>query len=223
MPTKRGIQKPGIVGYIRVWTDRQGPSEPTYNTQRAAILAESRRRELPILYFFVDQAPYGQRPADPYNLSLADYGLRSALAALGEGRGSVLAVTEFERLGDHPETAVRWAESQGWELLALDRAEKPPSAEVVPWRNLSAEEKRQRISNRTTEALAHKKLQGVRLGRPRSLPVGVLEYVLEAHAAGLGWSAIARIMNERHVPTAHGGRRWYPSTVRAVVLGQRIR
>lgn len=223
MPTKRGIQKPGVVGYIRVWTDRQGPSEPTYNMQRAAILAESRRRDLPLLHFFVDQAPYGQHPADPYNLSLADGGLMSALAALGEGRGSVLAVTEFERLGDLAETAVRWAELQGWELLALDRMGKPSPAEVVPWGSLSVEEKRQRISDRTTEALAHKKLQGVRLGRPRSLPVGVVEYILEAHAAGLSWSAIARIMNEHHVPTAQGGRRWYPSTVRAVVLGQRAR
>jgi hypothetical protein len=86
MPTKRGIQKPGVVGYIRVWTDRQGPSEPTYNTQRAAILAESRRRELPLLYFFVDQAPYSQRPADPYNLSLADGGLLSARLCVGSNR-----------------------------------------------------------------------------------------------------------------------------------------
>jgi len=36
--------------------------------------------------------------------------------------------------------------------------------------------------------------------------------------AGAGWSTIARALNADGVPTAQGGARWYPSTVRAVVL-----
>jgi len=39
-----------------------------------------------------------------------------------------------------------------------------------------------------------------------------------AHHAGSGWSAIACQLNEEEVPTAHGGAKWHPSTVRAVVM-----
>jgi len=43
-----------------------------------------------------------------------------------------------------------------------------------------------------------------------------------AHMAGAGWSVIARQLNAEAVPTAHGGAKWYPSTVRAVVLGAEV-
>jgi len=39
-----------------------------------------------------------------------------------------------------------------------------------------------------------------------------------AHEAGAGWSAVARQLNDEGVPTAHGGTKWYPSTVRAVFM-----
>ena len=39
-----------------------------------------------------------------------------------------------------------------------------------------------------------------------------------ARSAGDGWSIIARALNCEKVPTAHGGEKWYPSTVRAVAL-----
>jgi hypothetical protein len=230
--TKQGIRKSGMIGYIRVWTDRQGPSEPTYKTQRTAILAESQRREMPLLYFFVDRGP--QRLPDRYIVGgtpdryyiwggWPDGGLTRALEALADGCGTVLAVTDFERLGDLAATVLLRAKLQGWELVAFDTMEKPPPKEAVRWASLSSDEKRQRISQRPTDALVHRRNQGVRLGRPPSLSIGVVEDIVEAYASGLGWSAIARIMNDRDVPTAQGGRRWYPSTVRAVVLGQRVR
>ena len=36
--------------------------------------------------------------------------------------------------------------------------------------------------------------------------------------SGEGWSAIARLLNDTDAATAHGGAKWYPSTVRAVVM-----
>jgi hypothetical protein len=51
------------------------------------------------------------------------------------------------------------------------------------------------------------------------LDTKVVARIVAAHRAGAGWSAIARDLNERGVTTAHGGSQWYPSTVRAVVLG----
>ena len=34
---------------------------------------------------------------------------------------------------------------------------------------------------------------------------------------GLSLSAIARTLNEKRVPTAHGGKAWYPATVSRVL------
>jgi Recombinase len=49
----------------------------------------------------------------------------------------------------------------------------------------------------------------------------VVDEILAAHQKGAGWSQIARDLNARGVPTAHGGAKWHPSTVRAVVMGSR--
>jgi hypothetical protein len=55
-------------------------------------------------------------------------------------------------------------------------------------------------------------------GRPPSLPRRVVDRIRLEYARGRGLSEIARALNEDGVPTAHGGRRWWPSTVRAVLL-----
>ena len=41
-----------------------------------------------------------------------------------------------------------------------------------------------------------------------------------AQAGGATLTAIAADLNADSIPTAHGGARWYPSTVRAVLLSQ---
>jgi Recombinase/Bacterial regulatory protein, Fis family len=56
-----------------------------------------------------------------------------------------------------------------------------------------------------------------RLGRPRGLPENVVERVEAAHIAGRSLGEIARELNADSVPTAQGGRQWWPSTVRAVL------
>ena len=68
--------------------------------------------------------------------------------------------------------------------------------------------------------LAVKRLQGVRLGRPPTLPSDVVERIVIAREAGDTWSAIARRLNDDSVPTAQGGRQWYPATVRYVALSE---
>jgi hypothetical protein len=56
-----------------------------------------------------------------------------------------------------------------------------------------------------------------RRGRPRGLPEKVVERVEAAHTAGRSLGEIARELNADGVPTAQGGRQWWPSTVRAVL------
>ena len=54
-------------------------------------------------------------------------------------------------------------------------------------------------------------------GRPRALPAELVERIRRARAEGRSLAQIARDLNEAGTPTAHGGMRWWPSTVRAVL------
>lgn len=58
-------------------------------------------------------------------------------------------------------------------------------------------------------------------GRPPSLPDALVERVRREHAAGHSLGEIARTLTAEGVATAHGGRRWWPSTVRAILAARR--
>ncbi|MGH3133800.1 MAG: recombinase family protein [Gaiellaceae bacterium] len=58
-------------------------------------------------------------------------------------------------------------------------------------------------------------------GRPPTLPLHVVERIRLEYARGRGLSEIARALTAEGVSTAHGGRTWWPSTVRAVLLRSR--
>jgi DNA invertase Pin-like site-specific DNA recombinase len=81
----------------------------------------------------------------------------------------------------------------------------------------AAQWEREIIGQRTRDALAVKKAQGMRLGRPRVLPARVVTRIRRERERGLSLAAIANGLNRDGVGTAHGGARWYPSTVRAVL------
>jgi Recombinase len=50
-----------------------------------------------------------------------------------------------------------------------------------------------------------------------SLPTDVHERIASERRAGRSLAAIADSLNAQQVPTAQGGRQWWPSTVRAVL------
>jgi DNA invertase Pin-like site-specific DNA recombinase len=75
---------------------------------------------------------------------------------------------------------------------------------------------RELIRQRTRDALAALKNRGVRLGRPVAVPADVRAMVGRWRAAGATWQGCADALNAAGVPTAHGGARWYASTVRGV-------
>lgn len=82
-------------------------------------------------------------------------------------------------------------------------------ASVAQW-------ERKVIGQRTKDALAVKRSEGVRLGRPVSLPEAIRERILADRLDGRSYRAIAEALNAEGVPTAQGGREWYAATVRAV-------
>jgi hypothetical protein len=55
-------------------------------------------------------------------------------------------------------------------------------------------------------------------GRPAAVSRELVERIRAEHAAGKSLGQIARGLSDDGVRTAQGGRRWWPSTVRAVLL-----
>jgi hypothetical protein len=55
-------------------------------------------------------------------------------------------------------------------------------------------------------------------GRPSSLPDSVITRIRLEHARGRSLGEIARVLNAEKIPTGHGGRQWWSSTVRSVLL-----
>ena len=86
----------------------------------------------------------------------------------------------------------------------------------------SAQYERRLISRRTTDALAAKKAQGVRLGRPSQLPPEIVERIVRERAEGRRLRAIAEGLTADAVPTERGGDEWSTSTVQAVLNGQDV-
>jgi hypothetical protein len=58
------------------------------------------------------------------------------------------------------------------------------------------------------------------VGRPPAVPARVAERIRAEHDAGRTLGQIARGLDADRIPTAQGGRRWWPSSVRAVLLSR---
>src|SRR5271165_5979441 len=160
----RRTRTEGAIAYLRVSTDEQAVSGLGLAAQESAIRAECARRGLAVLAVYTDaglSAKNLDRPA-----------LGDALAALDGGRASVLMVAKLDRLtrSVHDATGLMAAaERAGWGLVALDVAvdtTTPQGAAMAQVLAVFAELERRLIGERTKAALAVKRAQGVRLGRP---------------------------------------------------------
>jgi len=206
----------GVIAYLRVSTEEQAVSGLGLAAQEAAIRSECERRGLSILAVLSDagvSARTIQRPA-----------LTEVLDKLSRGEATVLMVAKLDRLtrSVHDATGLLMEAERGhWGLVALDApvdTTTPQGAAMAQVLAVFAELERRLIGERTKAALAVKKAQGVKLGRPRVLSSDVVARIREAKDSGASWSAIARDLNAEGVPTAQGGATWYPATVRYVYL-----
>lgn len=204
-----------VIGYVRVSTDEQADSGLGLAAQRVAITAEAERRGWTLVAVHED-ALSGK--------SLDRPGLKAALMAVESGVAAGIVVAKLDRLSrslaDFANLMAR-AQAGRWNVVALDLGVDLSTAAGEFMANVmasAAQWERRIIGQRTKDALAIKRSQGVRLGRPNVLSEDVVARIVCAYRAGEGWSTIARSLNSDGVITAHGGNRWYPSTVRAVVL-----
>jgi DNA invertase Pin-like site-specific DNA recombinase len=183
--------------------------------QQAAVEAECSRRGWELLAIHEDVLS---------GRTLNRPGLAVALASVESGEAAALVVAKLDRLSrslvDFAGLMAR-AQRDQWNLVALDLGIdlSTPAGEFMSNVMASAAQwERRIIGQRTRDALVIKRAQGVRLGRPKTLATDVVARIRAAHESGAGWSVIARQLNAEAVPTAHGGAKWYPSTVRAVAL-----
>ena len=149
-------------------------------------------------------------------------GLRRALEQLDGGEASGLVVAKLDRLSrsllDFAQLMER-SRQEGWGLVALDLGvdtTTPSGALMANVLASFAEFERRLIGQRTREALAAKRRQGVRLGRPSVIDDDVRAKVRALRLAGQSYARIAQSLNESGTRTAHGGRLWYAATVRGV-------
>jgi DNA invertase Pin-like site-specific DNA recombinase len=211
------IDRTRVLGYVRVSTAEQAESGLGLDAQRSAIEAECARRGWTLVEVFEDAGASGRSTRNRD-------GLASALAGIEAGRGGTLMVSKLDRLSRSLvdfSSLMADAVARGWNLVALDLGIdlSTPAGEFMASVMASAAQwERRIIGQRTRDALAVKKAQGVKLGRPRTMPAVIRARIVTDRDAGAGWTAIAQQLNDEGVATAQGGAIWYPATVRAAYL-----
>lgn len=204
-----------VIGYTRVSTEEQGQNGVGLQAQEEAIRAKADAAGWQLLDVVDDKASGKSMRKRP--------GLERCLAVLDAGFAEALIVAKLDRLSrslvdfGH---MLEQARAKGWKIVVLDMdLDMTTAAGEMTANTLMnfAQFERRLIGERTKSALAVKKAQGVKLGRPANIPGKVIARIVREHDAGASLGDIARGLTADEVPTSQGGQRWYASTVRAVL------
>lgn len=185
--------------------------------QRAAIVKECEQRGWEIVASLEDRGFSAKDLKRP--------GVQEALRLLEGKRADALVVAKLDRLSRSMidfTGVMAQAQKQSWALVALDCVDTTTPAGEAMAHVLAtfAQFERRLIGQRTREALAAKRAAGVKLGRPQSLPAKVRRRIVRAREGGASFAAIAEALNADGIPTAQGGKRWWPETVRGIVRAE---
>jgi hypothetical protein len=135
----------------------------------------------------------------------------------------VLSARELQRT-DRVErlayTRKQAAEALGVSLATIDRRVVPVIETVrTEWgaRLIPVDELERYLAERRQEARTTRR-RPARPGRTPRLEPQLVARIRSEHAHGRTLGEIARQLNADGIPTAQGGRQWWPSTLRAVLL-----
>ncbi len=205
-----------VLGYVRVSTEEQQRSGAGILAQREAIAEECQRRGWQLVEV-IEDAGFSAK-------DLKRPGVQAALEELQRHKADALVVAKLDRFSrsmiDFTAVMAK-AQKQGWALVALDCAVDTTTPAGEAMANVLAtfaQFERRLIGQRTREAMAEKRKQGVRFGRPLSLPADVRARIASERRAGRSLAVIAAGLNADGVATAQGGRQWWPSTVRSILV-----
>ena len=198
------------IGYVRVSTAHQGDSRGGLDAQIASIKAEATRRGYDLEV--VEEVESGTKRNRP--------GLDYARHLLNTGKAAVLICHRLDRLmRGVRDTLDLHADSTkyGWKLVCCDGEIDTTTANGILRFQLNAvfaEHERNLISQRTREALAAKRAQGVQLGRPSALDASVVALVRSYRTQGATLRRIAELLQEQKILTATGNTSWHACTVK---------
>jgi DNA invertase Pin-like site-specific DNA recombinase len=211
------MQVERVIAYCRVSTDEQARNGSSLAGQREAIASECKRRGWNLMRT-VEDAGYSGK-------SLRRPGIQAALRELESGHADGLVVAKLDRLSRSMRdftALLERARKEGWALTALDADVDTSTAAGEAMAHVIATFARfesRRIGERTAEGIARRRQRRPKepWGRRPEVPAEVVRRIRRQRKAGWSLSKIADRLTEEQVPTAHGGKRWYPSTVRAVL------
>jgi site-specific DNA recombinase len=205
-----------VIGYVRVSTEEQSAS---VEAQRGQIEAYCALYGLVLASVVVDQGVSGR--------TTEREGLGRVLGALEARKAQGVVVAKLDRLTRSVRdlgALLELSEAQGWSLCSVGEQLDTRTATgrlVANVLGSVAQWERETISERTRAALAVKKAQGVRIGRPpEAIDHQVHERVRQLKADGLSLPAIAAACEAEGLTAPRGGKRWHPTTVRRVLARQ---
>ena len=202
------------IGYIRVSTQEQAQSGLGLEAQAVAIRAEATRRGWD-LEIIADEGESGSKVDRP--------GLLIAKDKLARGEVQALIVAKQDRL---MRSSLGWAQivsqskDQKWSLICLDLnldTASPMGECMGSILAAVAQFELEQIRKRTKDALAVKKAQGYRLGRPATMPDETRARINALRNSGVTLQGVADTLNAEGIPTARGGSKWYASTVQKAI------
>lgn len=216
------------IGYIRVSTQGQADDGISLDAQRAKIAAWADLNGYILVEVFQDAGISGTKADRP--------GLAAALAAVG--RGDALVVYSLSRLARSTKHTIEVSERLakiGADLVSIsEKIDTTSAAGKMVFRLLAvmAEFERDLVSERTTNALQHKKAQGGRVGQ---IPYGkrldidgktlvddpaeqeVIRIVKALADDGMTLRAIAAELTARKITPR--GKTWHHETVKRILAG----
>lgn len=203
--------------YVRVSTEEQADKGASLEAQEQALMVEAVRRG----YDFEVVREEGKSAKSIQGRDK----LVEALELLDKHKADVLMAVRMDRLSrDVGDVAalMRRSKRKGWGIiLSGERIDTTPDGEFRTHLDAAlAQRERGMIGLRTREGMAQRKAEGQHMGRsvaPDFLPT--YRRVLAMHAAGEGFNAIARTLNDEGVTTARG-KTWHASTVRAIITSE---
>lgn len=198
------------VAYVRRSTDKQSLSP---QAQRDAIERACAERGW-TLVTALEETESGRKTDRPV--------LEAAVALCEAGGADALVVAKLDRLArsalDFLQLVAR-AQAGGWALVVLDPAIDLSTAAGRMCAGILAtvaEFEGELIRQRTREGLAVKRSKGEAVNQGQTSK-DVVARIVRERAEGRSLPAIAKGLNADGVPTAQGGKAWYPSTVAAVL------
>jgi DNA invertase Pin-like site-specific DNA recombinase len=202
-----------VIGYVRVSTDQQADGGVSLEAQEAKLRAYCLAMDLDLVRIETDAGLSAK--------SLARRGLQAALQSLDAGEADGLLVCKLDRLTRSVKdlgTLVETYFASRFSLLSLGDSIDTRSAAGRLVLNVLAsvsQWEREACAERTRDALAHLKAQGVKLGAPAVDDPSTIRMIRELHAGGLSLRAIVLRLEAANVPTKKGGR-WSPAVVRRI-------